>query len=208
MTSTRGPPFTTSSAALAPWVHELNAAFEATYLDLHSQPLVLRPTPLVGWGAFARDPIPRRPPNFVAAYWGQLSESPSLRSDRVLELPPIRLGARTVTLYVDGHYSCLRGPSNPINAAWFNHACEDPSCRLELLHLRGATIPVAVAIPRRHLRRDTQLTINYDGGLTSDAAPYTISRADADLLALAGTPAPPCCCVPGGICPLDRFFPL
>jgi hypothetical protein len=55
MSSTRGLPFTTSSADLAPWTADLNALLRTVRAGLPSHLFIVRCSHLTGLGVFVRD---------------------------------------------------------------------------------------------------------------------------------------------------------
>ena len=205
MSSTRGPPFTTTSADLTSWTAELNAALHTVRAGLSPHFLVVRRSHLTGAGVFVRDgcTVPHGVP--LVAYWGSVTTSPPVSSRYLLELPAVSSGPRTTLPYVDAHLACLRGDPPPDLAALLNHGCEDNSIAAVWHWSPASTLPIMIGVSRRSLRGGTELTYNYDAHLRAGA--YTMSREEALRLPPSAPPPRPCRCAGLATCPLDRFFP-
>jgi hypothetical protein len=205
MSSTRGPPFTTSSSALDPWTADLNDLLRTVRAGLTPHLLVVRRSHLTGVGVFVRDgcTIPHGVP--LVAYWGVVTTTPPVGSRYLLELPPAHLGPRTIQPYVDAHLACLRCDPPPDLAALLNHACEDPPLAAVWHRAAASALPIMVGVTRRSLRGGTELTYNYDAHLRSGG--YTMTRAEALSLPRSAPQVQPCRCAGPAMCPLDRFFP-
>ena len=120
-------------------------------------------------------------------------------SDYALAYPPVRFQGPTFHLFLDASHQCLRGNPDPTHAGLYNHCCEDPTLSATVFWTEGHPLPIVRMVTRTTLRRNSQLTYNYDAHIADGA--YTIS---ADLA--AGQPCTPCRCSPAG-CPRNRFFP-
>jgi hypothetical protein len=205
MTSTRGLPFTTSSADLASWTAELNVLLRTVRAGLSPHLLVVRRSHLTGAGVFVPDgcTIPHGVP--LVAYWGSVTTSPPASSRYLLELPAVLSGTRLTLPYVDAHLACLRGEPTPDHAALLNHGCEDTPLVAVWHRAPTSTLPIMIGVTRRSLRGGTELTYNYDSHLRSGA--YTMSREEALSLPPSVPPPQPCRCAGLALCPLDRFFP-
>jgi hypothetical protein len=96
MSSTRGPPFTTSLADLAPWTADLNAFLRTVRVGLSPHLLVVRRSHLTSLGVYVRDgcTVPHGVP--LVAYWGTVTTSPPAFSRYLLELPATPLGSQLV----------------------------------------------------------------------------------------------------------------
>ena len=208
MTSTRGPPFTTSSPDLAPWAAQLNPFLTRLRSELRSDLLEIRPS-RTGLGVFIRRGRSARRGTRLVAFWGELTLEPHPRSCYVFELPATRLqGHRCrVRPYVDARLACLRGDPPADQAAMLNHSCQqsDPTIRAVWARDPSSTLPIMVGEARRFLRGGTELTYDYDAGFSF--GPFTLDRLEA---ALAQSPDPrpqPCRCAGLAPCPRDRFLP-
>ena len=207
MSSSRGPPFTTSNPSLAPWTRDLNSALAILLGSLHTEFLEIRWDARTGLGTYVRPSCVVDRGQIVAAYWGQLSLDPPRTSRYVLELPPAVLDGRTVVPYIDAHLVCLRSPPQPANAAWLNHCCHEPTCYISSHWVRHSDLPLAVVKSNRRLPGGTQLTFNYDAVSRTADSTFTISRQEADLWPARGARPTPCGCNNLGPCPRDRWFP-
>ena len=205
MTSTRGLPFTTTSADLTSWTTELNVFLRTIRAGLSPHLLVVRRSHLTGAGVFVRDgcTIPHGAP--LVAYWGAVTTSPPASSRYLLELPAVLSDTGTTLPYVDAHLACLRGNSPPEHAALLNHGCEDTPLAAVWQWAPTSTLPIMIGVTRRSLRGGTELTYNYDSHLRSGA--YTMSREEAFGLPPSAPPPQPCRCAGLALCPRDRFFP-
>ena len=134
----------------------------------------------------------------VGTYRGLFTETLPL-SDFALAYPPVRYRGQTFHLFLDASHQCLRGNPDPTHAGLYNHCCEDPTLSATVFWTEGHPLPIVRMVTRTTLRRNSQLTYNYDAHIADGA--YTIS---ADLA--AGQPCTPCRCSPAG-CPRNRFFP-
>jgi hypothetical protein len=200
MTSTRGRVFETASSR--PAVRELTD--QANHDHLRALPpdaglgLVTRLTQGSGRGVFVADGFSVRHGTVVGSYRGLFTETLPL-SDFALAYPLVRYRGQTLQLYLDASHQCLRGDPGPTHAGLYNHCCEDPTLSATLFWTDGHPLPIVRLVTRTTLRRNSQLTYNYDAHIEDGA--YTIS---ADLA--AGQPCTPCRCAPAG-CPRNRFFP-
>jgi hypothetical protein len=205
MSSTRGLPFSASSANLAPWTADLNAFLRTVRAGLSPHLLVVRRSHLTGLGVFVRDgcTVPHGIP--LVAYWGTVTTSPPAISRYLLELPATQLGPRLVEPYVDAHLACLHSDPPPDLAALLNHGCEDTPPAAVWRRDAASALPIMVGVTRRSLRGGSELTYNFDAHLRSGA--YTMSREEALTLPPWAPPPYSCRCAGPALCPLDRFFP-
>ncbi len=205
--SPQGGYFTASPAdpILSTWAAAANAY--APYVLPASAPtrLVARPAEDSGLGVFVRDGCTIQHGDPLAAYWGHLTRRLNRTSKFVLEVPAVKHEGGHVPVFIDAHQQCSYDIPLPTHAGLLNHACEDPSCTPHLARPPGCPLPIVILKSRRSLRGGTDLTYNYDSHRRSDA--YTISAADAALLASRGCPSSPCRCARPLPCPHQRFFP-
>jgi hypothetical protein len=200
MTSTRGRIFETASSR--PAVRELTD--QANHDHAAALPpdaglgLVTRVTEGSGRGVFVSDGFSLPHGTVVGTYRGLFTETLPL-SDFALAYPPVRFRGQTFHLFLDASHQCLRGDPDPTHAGLYNHCCEDPTLSASVFWTDGHSLPIVRMVTRSTLRRNSQLTYNYDAYIADGA--YTIS---ADLA--AGQPCTPCRCSPAG-CPRNRFFP-
>jgi hypothetical protein len=169
MSSTRGLPFTTTSADLAPWTADLSALLRIISAGLPPHLLVVRRSPLTGAGVFVRDgcTIPHGVP--LVAYWGAITTSTPASSRYLLELPAVPSGSRTILPYVDAHLACLRGDPPPDLAALLNHGCEDTPLAAVWHRDRAttSTLPIMIGVTRRSLRNRSLSSRQCASGQTS-----------------------------------------
>ena len=128
-------------------------------------------------------------------------------SDYVLELSCFRRAGRQWHPCIVAGPLCRMADPDPLNAALFNHSCQESSVRLRRpAGLLGCALPCAVAFAPAGLTEGCPLTWDYDGGLRSGNGAFTVDRARSLELRLAGVDTVPCACRRSLPCPRDRWF--
>ena len=206
----QGRLFSSGDLDLDPYVAELDAyvftRFPEFFDGTAERRLRLQPDELTGRGIALAPRYSPAKDTPLAIYFGDvvLGQPPG---DFVLALPSFRRAHRTWSPLVDAGARCRVADPGLLNAALFNHSCQEATvCLQKPLRWGGGPLSCAVAYAKDGIPPGGRLLWDYDGGAHPGSSAFSINLATRQELLAAGIDSVPCACRAHLPCPRGRWF--
>lgn len=199
--------FFSAEGALAPFAQELDDSIALAFPEFvdgrAAANVAWHDDPRAGLGVALARGVHITRPTAVGLYFGDVVEGLPL-GEFVLPLAPFRRGGRTHHPSVDAGRLSRLPARDPLNAAFYNHACHRETVHLARVKVGQCGLPCTVAYAKPHLPPDCPLVWDYDGGQRSGG--FSVGPAERTRLEAAGVTFVPCACRDMLPCPRGRWF--